>query len=80
VNYAKPGTKAARVREVVHRHLLDHDAARELPTSGRFVFYELEQRGDATKPDPADPRTHIGRPRAESRRDALSSRASRSGS
>jgi hypothetical protein len=52
----RPGSKAARTREVVHRLLLDHHAAGELPTSGRFVFYELEQRGDATKPDPTDGR------------------------
>lgn len=50
--YGRTGTKAARLRQVVHKHLIAH----EKPTSGRFVFYELEQRGDATKPDPADPR------------------------
>jgi hypothetical protein len=27
-----------------------------LPTSGRFVFYELDQRGGAKKPDPDDTR------------------------
>jgi hypothetical protein len=58
IDYGRLGTKAARVREVARRHLLDHEALGELPTSGRFVFYELGQRGDANKPDPADPRRH----------------------
>jgi hypothetical protein len=50
-------TKAARVEAallaVLARHAADPDG---LPTTGRFLFYELEQQGDATKPDPSDSR------------------------
>jgi hypothetical protein len=49
-------TKKARVEQAVLSLLLDHDRNGELPTTGRFVFYELEQRGEATKPDPNDKR------------------------
>jgi len=45
VNYGKPGSKAALLRMSVHELLLEHEAARELPTSNRFLYYELVQRG-----------------------------------
>jgi hypothetical protein len=37
--------KAAELRCAVHKLLLEHDGAGELPTSNRFLFYELRQRG-----------------------------------
>jgi hypothetical protein len=37
--------KAAALRRAVHELLLEHEAADELPTSNRFLFYELRQRG-----------------------------------
>ena len=43
--YGKPGSKAAALREAVHQLLLDHAASGELPTSNRFLYYELVQRG-----------------------------------
>ena len=56
VDYGRSGTKAARTRQIVHRLLLEHEHDGVFPTTGRFVFYELEQRGDAVKPDPSDRR------------------------
>jgi hypothetical protein len=56
VPYGRPGTKAARVRRLVHEHLNEHAADDAIPTSARFVFYELEQRGDARKPASDDRR------------------------
>lgn len=53
---SKPSLKAGKVERVVLRLLLDHERNMGLPTSGRFVFYEMEQRGEATKPDPDDKR------------------------
>lgn len=47
--YGRPGTKAARLREVVHKLLLDHERSGETPTSNRFLFYELVQSGDLDK-------------------------------
>jgi hypothetical protein len=41
--------KAARLREACYSLLREHEQAEELPTSGRFVFYELEQRGVVSK-------------------------------
>jgi hypothetical protein len=61
VDYGRPGGKAARTRELVHRLLLEHDDDGGIPTNNRFVFYELEQRGDATKPSPDDPRPNRNR-------------------
>jgi hypothetical protein len=37
--------QAAALRRAVHELLLEHEAAGELPTSNRFLFYELRQRG-----------------------------------
>jgi hypothetical protein len=37
--------KAGALRRAVHERLLAHEAAGELPTSNRFLFYELRQRG-----------------------------------
>jgi hypothetical protein len=49
-------TKKARTQQVVLDLLGAHDEAEALPTSIRFVFYELEQVGNARKPDPTDMR------------------------
>lgn len=56
-NYGVPGTKAARTRQVIHELLLEHEADGTIPTNGRFVFYELEQRGNAAKAPPGKKRT-----------------------
>jgi hypothetical protein len=45
----RPGGKAARLREALLGLLAEHEAAGELPTSGRFLFYELVQRGVISK-------------------------------
>jgi len=49
--YGRRGTAKARLRQAVHRVLLDHEDAGELPTSNRFLYYELVQAGviDKTK-------------------------------
>jgi hypothetical protein len=44
---SKPSTKKGRTERVVLRLLLDHERNQGLPTTVRFVFYELEQRGEA---------------------------------
>jgi hypothetical protein len=51
-----PDTKAGRTQRVVLDLLNQKEQAGDLPTNARFVFYELEQVGNATKPDPADTR------------------------
>jgi hypothetical protein len=43
--YGRAGTKAAALREAVHRLLIEHQDAGEVPTSNRFLFYELVQAG-----------------------------------
>ena len=57
--YGRPGTKAEALRREVHELLLRHQAAGELPTSNRFLFYELVQAGAVDKQDAAA--TAIGR-------------------
>ena len=50
-------SKAKRIEAVLMAALARHEADPDgLPTTGRFLFYELEQQGDATKPDPTDTR------------------------
>jgi len=49
-------TKKARTERVVLDLLNEHAAEGALPTTIRFLFYELEQRGQACKPDPSDTR------------------------
>ncbi len=50
--YGRPSSAAAALRAAVHQLLLEHDGDGDLPTSNRFLFYELVQRGilDKTKP------------------------------
>jgi hypothetical protein len=57
--------KAARIRRLVHGLLLAKDAAGEIPTNGRFIFYELIQRGDAVKPTRPGHRREKGWPPGE---------------
>jgi hypothetical protein len=47
---SKPHTYAGRLQRLVLQVLLDHEAADEIPTNGRFIFYELEQQGHVSKP------------------------------
>lgn len=49
-------TKKARGREAILAQLRVHERDGTLPTTGRFMFYELEARGLATKPHPDDRR------------------------
>jgi len=51
-----PNTKKGRLQRVLLALHAEHRAQGMLPTTGRFLFYELEQRGDATKPSPDDQR------------------------
>jgi hypothetical protein len=44
------GTYGGRIQRLVLKVLLEHEARGEIPTNGRFVFYELEQQGHVTKP------------------------------
>lgn len=53
---AHVGTKKARTHRVVLDQLRVHERDGTLPTTGRFLFYELEQRGEARKPSPDDVR------------------------
>jgi hypothetical protein len=52
---SKEGTKAGQLQRACLEVLYEHEADGALPTSGRFVFYELEGRGIIpkayTKPD-----------------------------
>jgi hypothetical protein len=50
------GEKAPRTRRAIFDLLTEHQRDGALPTNGRFVFYELEQRGLAMKPSPSDSR------------------------
>jgi hypothetical protein len=45
VRLSAPGAKRGRLQRAALEVLREHEARGELPTSGRFVFYELEQRG-----------------------------------
>lgn len=56
-----PHTKKGRTQRLALEHLLDHERGGELPTTGRFVFYEVAQRGDARKPSPDDARPNTRR-------------------
>ena len=61
-----PGTKAGRTQRVALRRLLLHQQEGMLPTSCRFVFYEMEQAGEATKPTRTGQRREQGWPPGES--------------
>jgi len=58
-------TKIGRTMAVSVDLLREHEAQPYgLPTNPRFVAYELEQRGQAVKPDPDDKRPKSGAPTA----------------
>jgi len=62
----KPTDKQARVRKLVHDFFHEKTALGEKTTNLRFIFYELEQRGDATKPTrPGKQRYETGWPPGE---------------
>jgi hypothetical protein len=44
-----PGSKSGRLQRAVLDLLREHEASGALPTSGRFLWYELEQRGIVDK-------------------------------
>jgi hypothetical protein len=56
-------TKAGHTQRAVLALLREHAADDALPTSATFIFYELEQRGLATKPHPDDTRPNRRRER-----------------
>lgn len=60
---SRPGTKMGRTQRIVIDRLLQHRDDGALPTSARFLFYELEQDGLATKPSPDDQRPNKRRSR-----------------
>lgn len=49
-------SKRQRVDDALLALIREHAAAGGIPTNNRFVFYELEQRGQAMKPSPDDVR------------------------
>jgi hypothetical protein len=69
---SRPNTGAGRMQRLVLEVLLEHEAAGELPTSGRFVFYELEGRGLVRKSSRGESRRGTARdPREQEVTDAL---------
>ena len=46
---SKPDTKAGRLQRACLKLLEEHEADRAIPTSGRFIFYELVGRGTIPK-------------------------------
>ena len=61
IDGATAQSKVARTRALVFELLREHAAENALPTTGRFLFYELEQRGLAVKPDRDGPRQGLRR-------------------
>ena len=59
---SRPKSKAGRVQRVCLEALLAHEARGELPTNGRFIFYELEGLGHVVKPGPDRKRRTRGWP------------------
>jgi hypothetical protein len=51
---SRPDSGKGRMQRLVLQLLLDHQAAGEIPTSGRFVFYELEGKGHVRKTNKDD--------------------------
>ena len=50
---SRPGTQARRLQDALLARLAAHEAEDTLPTSGRFLFYELVQAGVISKTAPA---------------------------
>ena len=47
---SRPDTCAGRLQRAAYDLLLSHEANGEIPTNGRFIFYELEGLGVVFKP------------------------------
>jgi hypothetical protein len=62
---SKPTTKCGQLQRAYLAVLLEHERDGALPTSNRFVFYELEQRGIVRKPQPGETRRTHGLPGGE---------------
>jgi hypothetical protein len=57
--YGRSGTKDAKLREAVHKRLLAHEGTVDgLPTSNRFLLYELPGAGAAVRAQ--EPRPAVG--------------------
>jgi hypothetical protein len=46
---SKPESKAGRLQRIILELLREHEDAGAIPTSARFLFYELVQRGVLSK-------------------------------
>ena len=69
---SKPSSHKGRMQRLVLQLLLNHEAADEIPTSGRFIFYELEGEGHVRKSKKDESRRgKIGDPRETCVSDAL---------
>ena len=53
---SRPDTCADRLQRAAYQLLLDHEASGEIPTNGRFIFYELYGHGVVFKRPPGEPR------------------------
>jgi hypothetical protein len=47
-----PSSKTGRLQHALLELLAEHQAGGVLPTSGHFLWYELEQRGTVERPKP----------------------------
>lgn len=59
---ARPNTTAGRLQRAAYDLLMEHDANDEIPTNGRFLFYELEGRGVVHKIEPPKRRGTASKP------------------
>jgi hypothetical protein len=51
---SRPDSHWGRMQRVVLQVLLEHEETGQIPTNGRFVFYELEQMGKVRKSGPGE--------------------------
>ena len=69
---SRPNTARGRMQRLVLQVQLEYEAAGELPTSGRFVFYEMETAGLVRKSSRGESRRGSGDdPREQEVTDAL---------
>ena len=59
---SRPNTCAGRLQRIAYATLLEHHANDEIPTNGRFLFYELEGLGHVFKIPPPKKRGTSSRP------------------
>lgn len=59
---SNPDTCAGRLQRAAYQLLMDHEDAGEIPTNGRFIFYELEGMGVVFKPKKGERRGTADRP------------------